>query len=214
MRLKGAIFDADGTLLNSMHIWQELGTRYLESIHIQPEERLSRILYPMSLEQGCAYLKKHYGLKHSHDGIMRGILGIIEEFYRHEVMLKTGVKVLLEGMKDRNIPMVIATSGDRNLLMSALERNNIASCFAAVFTCSELGTTKHEAKIFLECAEFMGLQPENIGVFEDALFAIETAKRAGFITFGVEDASAVHDRERIREVSDYYITDFTGGFRE
>ena len=211
MTLRGAIFDADGTLLDSMHIWRELGARYLESLNVQPEEGLSRVLYPMSLEQSCRYLKTHYHLRDSEDDILSGILGIIAGFYRNEVMLKNGVCDFLSGLKARGIPMVIATSGDRDLLTSALERNVIAGYFEEIFTCSELATTKHEPDIFMACAEFLGLNPEHIGVFEDALFALETAKRAGFITFGVADESNVYQWEMIKAVSDYSIESFTGG---
>ena len=211
MNLRGAIFDADGTLLDSMHIWHELGARYLLSLNITPEEGLSRKLYPMTLEQSCKYLKTHYGLRDSEGDIQSGILGIIEGFYRDEVTLKDGVREFLSAMNDKGIPMVIATSGSRELLSSALERNDIAEYFAEIFTCSELNTTKHEPDIFMACAEFMSLSPENVGVFEDALFAVETAKRAGFITFGVKDESNIHQWEMIREISDYTIESFRGG---
>ena len=211
MTLRGAIFDADGVLLDSMHIWRELGARYLEGLGIQPEEGLSQRLYPMSLEQSCRYLKTRYNLSFSEDEIQSGILGIIEGFYRNEVKLKPGIPEFLSAMKSRGVKIVIATAGDRDLLMSALERNGIAGYFDAIFTCTELNTTKHEPEIFMSCAEFMGLAPENVGVFEDALFAIETAKRAGFITFGVSDESNINDRTRIKELADYYIEDFRGG---
>ena len=210
MNLKGAIFDADGTLLDSMHIWHELGARYLKSMNITPEEGLSRRLYPMSLEQACKYLKTHYGLRDSEGDIQSGILGIIEGFYRDEVTLKDGVREFLPAMNDKGIPMVIATSGSRELLSSALERNDIAEYFAEIFTCSELNTTKHEPDIFMSCAEFLSLSPESIGVFEDALFAIETAKRAGFITFGVKDDSNIHQWEIIQSTADYTIESFKG----
>lgn len=210
MNLKGAIFDADGTLLDSMHIWHELGARYLQSLNITPEEGLSSRLYPMSLEQSCRYLKTHYGLRDSEGDIQSGILGIIEGFYRDEVTLKDGVREFLTAMNDKGIPMVIATSGSRELLSSALERNDIAEYFAEIFTCSELNTTKHEPDIFMSCAEFLSLSPESIGVFEDALFAIETAKRAGFITFGVKDDSNIHQWEIIQSTADYTIESFRG----
>ena len=210
MTLKGAIFDADGTLLDSMHIWHELGARYLLSKNITPEENLPRKLYPMTLEQSCKYLKTHYGIRDSEGDIQSGILGIIEGFYRDEVTLKNGVREFLSAMYDKNIPMVIATSGNRELLSSALTRNEIAEYFAEIFTCSELSTTKHEPDIFMTCAEFLGLNPANIGVFEDALFAVETAKRTGFITFGVKDNSNVHQWEMIKAVADYTIESFKG----
>lgn len=211
--LKGAIFDADGTLIDSMHIWRELGARYLESLNAAPEENLSAKLYPMSLEQSCKYLKTHYNLRESESDILSGILGIIEGFYRDEVMLKDGVREFLSAMSDKNIPMIIATSGNRELLSSALTRNGIAEYFEEIFTCSELSTTKHEPDIFMACAEFLGLNPENVGVFEDSLFAIETAKRAGFMTFGVADDSNIHQWEMIQSTADYSIKSFTGGIK-
>ena len=199
------IFDADGTLLDSMYIWQELGGRYLRSLDIQPERDLAKILYPLSLEQGCEYLQKNYVPEKNLDEIRGGIVRIIQDFYIDEVEIKSGVKNFLISMREKNIPMVIATAGDRTLLNAALERNEIDEYFEAIFTCSELATTKHEPKIYLAAAEFLGLQPENIAVFEDSLFAIETAKAAGFITFGVEDESNEFEREKIIEVADYYI---------
>ena len=211
--LKGAIFDADGTLIDSMHIWHELGARYLESLNIAPEENLSAKLYPMSLEMSCRYLKERYHLSDSEGDILSGILGIIEGFYRDEVALKEGVREFLSAMSGKNIPMVIATSGDRDLLTSALTRNGIAEYFDGIFTCSELSTSKHEPDIFMACAGFLGLNPESVGVFEDSLFAVETAKRAGFITFGVADGSNIHQWEMIRAIADYSIETFTGGLK-
>ncbi len=205
--LLAIIFDADGTILDSMYIWHELGGRYLRNIDVEPERNLAEILYPLSLEQGCVYLKERYALEQTLPEIREGIVRIIQDFYIDEVGLKAGIKNFLQSMLEKNIPMVIATSGDRTLLNAALERNGIAGYFNAIFTCSELETNKHEPKIYLECAKFFGLEPYNIAVFEDSLFALETAKAAGFITFGVEDDSNINDRERIIEVADFY-TDF------
>ena len=208
MSINGAIFDADGTLLNSMHVWRNLGERYLISLGIIPEKGLSGKLWPLSYDEGCEYLMKNYDLKRSVSEIQRGISRMIDKFYAEEAELKPGVRDFLDELRRKNIPMVIATSGDRNLLSSALVRNDIADYFASVFTCSELNTDKRHAKIFTACAEFLKLKPENIAVFEDSLFAIEAAKSAGFITFGVEDASSINDKERIIETANYYIYDW------
>ena len=205
---QGAIFDADGTLLDSMQVWRNLGELYLRSRGIEPEEGLSGKLWPLSYEQGCMYLKRNYGLKESVVEIQQGISAMIEDFYRDKVTLKEGVMDFLERLRQKNISLVIATSGDRELLNAALRRNNIAGYFEAVFTCSELNTDKRHPEIFTACAEELGLKPENIAVFEDVLFALETAKNAGFITFGVEDKSSINDKERIIDLADYYVEDW------
>ena len=204
-QIKAAIFDADGTLLNSMHIWNELGERYLKSLNIEPEKNLSQKLYFMTLEQSSEYLNKKYELKNSPSEIKNAILKIIENFYVYEVGLKSGVKKFLENLP---IPKVIATSGDKNLLKTALKRNEIDKYFDEIFTCSDLNTTKHEAKIFMRCSEYLKVNPKNTAVFEDALFSIRTAGKAGFITVGIEDSSNIFQREELIRASDFYISDF------
>lgn len=203
--IKAAIFDADGTLLDSMHIWGELGERFLRSINLTPENGLSETLYDMSIEQGCLYLQTHYKIDASLSQIRESILAIIEHFYVHEVKLKPGVRDFIERI---NLPSVIATSGDKDLLTAALIRNGIDKHFARIFTCSELNTNKNEPKIFLECSEFLGLKPENIIVFEDSLFALKTARDSGFIIAGVQDDSSKKHEAAIIDLSDYYITDW------
>ena len=193
INFKGAIFDADGTLLNSMYVWDELGERFLRGLNIEPEKNLSEILSQMSLYESSLYLKNKYSLNMTLDEIFEGILKIIENFYLYEVELIKGVKNSLENLKQNNIPMVIATSGDKKLLRAALKRNEIEKYFEEIFTCDELNTTKREAKIFMACSKFLGLKPEDTAVFEDAEFAFETAKKAGFITFLVKEDFFVNE---------------------
>lgn len=211
---QGAVFDADGTLLDTMQVWHNLGELYLRNRGITPEEGLSAKIWPLSYEQGCEYIKEHYVLKESVREIQRGISGMIESFYRNEAALKPGVIDFLEELRRRNIRMVIATSGDRELLNAALIRNGIAGYFDAVFTCTDLNTDKHRPEIFRACAEALGLMPENIAVFEDSLFAIKTAKSAGFRVFGVYDVSSIHVKQSIIDTAEYYIDDWRNIFNE
>ena len=205
---RGAIFDADGTLIDSMRMWHTLGMHYLQKFGIYEDEALNQKLFVMSFEQGCEYLSRHYDLNQTAEKIRSGIINMIREFYVHDVKLKEGVREFLDVLRRERIPMLIATSGDRELLTSALKRLEVYEYFDAIFTCTELETNKHEAKIYMACAEFMKLEPESIAVFEDVLYALNTAKNAGFITIGVSDDESIRDRERIIELSDYYIEDF------
>lgn len=205
---RGAVFDADGVLLDSMVIWRDTGERYLRGLGLEPEEGLAARLWPLSFEQGCEYLKEHYALEESAREIRDGIFRMIEAFYRNEVQLKLGVREFLARLKAEGIPMTIATAGDRELLTAALKRNHINEYFSAIFTCGELSTDKHHPEIFTTCADFMGLAPENVAVFEDSLYCLETAKRAGFIVIGIEDKYSSHNKESIIEISDCYIADW------
>ena len=206
--IKGIIFDADGTLLDSMHIWEELGKRYLESKGIRAENSLSQILYPMTLEQSSVYLKNNYSIKDSTDKIKKYILSLLTDFYQREVLLKEGVFSFLEKTKNKGVAMGIATSGDKELLISALKRLNVYDSFSVITTCSEYNTSKNEPLIYLKTAEILGTSPSDTVVFEDVLYGIKTAKKAGFITVAVEDLSNILYRQPLKSCADYYIKNF------
>ena len=120
--VKGVIFDVDGVLLNSMPVWENLGELYLQKFGIQAEKDLSEILYEMSLKEAAEYLISHYGLKQTVEEVTRGIVKEVEQFYVEKVPLKEGVREYLKELKERKIPMVIATSGDRKNAEAALKR--------------------------------------------------------------------------------------------
>lgn len=206
--IKGIILDVDGTLLDSMHIWSELGKRYLASVGIEAKPGLAKILFPMSLDESSEYLKNEYGLPDSADQITEDTIKILRDFYRYEAAPKPGAIAFIKQMQSRNVPMAVATSGDRGVLETAFCRLGITDCFVAVLTCSELKTNKSVPTIYLRAAELLGTMPEETAVFEDVLHAIKAAKSASFVTYAIEDKSSIQDRSRIRRVSDFYLLDF------
>ena len=180
--IRGAIFDLDGVLLDSMGIWKDLGARYLRSLHIQPEPGLNEILFAMSMEQGAAYLKEHYPLPQSEAEIGEGIARMLEDYYFYEVPAKPGAAALLNFLAERGIPMAAATSSPRTHVTRALERLGLLPYLQAVFTTGEVGVSKHEPAIYHRAAERLGTAPEETLVFEDSLYALKTARAAGYCT--------------------------------
>lgn len=213
--IKGIIFDVDGVLLDSLSIWKDLGARYLKSLGARPKEGLGEILFSMSMEQGADYLKENYALKESQSEILDGIGSMLEDFYYYEVLIKPGVRELLEYMKTKGIRMTAATSSPRLHVERALERNGILKYIDKIFTNAEIGTSKHSPDIYNAAAKYMGTKPEETLVFEDSLYALKTAKAAGFIAVGVYDANGEGDQEGVKDTGDSYITDmkaFSGIF--
>lgn len=207
--IKGAIFDVDGTLLDSMGIWEDVGVRYLKSIGKEPEANLSQILFPMSIEEGAAYVKEHYELPYAMDEIMEGVLSIVSDFYFYEVPLKKGVKELLEALEKKGIPMVIATSSERVHIEKAFIRLEIDRYFEKIFTCSEVGESKSSPLIYRKAVEYLRTKPEETLVFEDALHALLTAKSAGFHTVAVYDEASEKDQEALKKEAEVYVTAMT-----
>lgn len=207
--IKGAIFDVDGTLLDSMEIWESLGVRYLQGIGMEPEKDLGKILYPMTIEEGVCYVKKQYGLIQDTAQITQEVLSIVRDFYYNEAALKQGALELLERLAQKGIPMAAATSGDRDHVEAAFRRLGISRYFKTIFTCAEVGKGKMNPLIYQMAAESLGTEPEETYVFEDVLYAIQTANKAGFHTVAVYDRFSEQDREEIKKQAEIYLPDFT-----
>lgn len=208
MRIRGAIFDVDGTLLDSMFIWDTIGETYLRSIGYQPKENLNETFKNMSLHQAARYYQTEYGVTQSIDEIMDGVNAMLERYYRFEVPLKPGVAELLERLRQDGVRRCIATATDRHLVEAALDRCGVLSCFGEIFTCNEVGHGKDEPDIFEEALRFLGTRREETLVFDDALYAVRTAKEAGFPVAAVYDS---HERSQaeVRARSDLYLEDLT-----
>ena len=202
--IRGVIFDIDGVLLDSLGIWDDLGARYLLSIGVRPEEGLNEILFSMSMEQGSAYLNEHYHLQKTDEEVSSGISKMLEKFYFDEVLLKPGAKELLEFFKTKGIKITAATSSPRIHVEKALERNGMLCFIEKLFTNTEVGASKHSPEIYNRAAEYMGTKPNETLVFEDSLYALKTAKNAGFVTAGVYDIKGETDQEGVKNTGDVY----------
>lgn len=203
--IKGVIFDADGTLLNSMPVWENLGELYLKSFGIEAEKNLGEVLFAMSMEQGAEYLISQYHLELTPQQVLDGVNQQFRDFYKNRVPLKEGVRRFLEGFREKDLPMVVATTGDRANLEAALRRLNILNWFEGILTCTELGTDKNRPDIYLAAALQMDIEPKETLVFEDAYHALRTAKRAGFPTVAVYDRSNDRQLAKIWNTADIYL---------
>lgn len=203
--IRGAIFDMDGVVLDSMAIWHDLGARYLRMQQLCSEEGLSEKLFSMSMEQGAAYLKAHYPLPYGEEEIVRQLSHMVETFYRKEVQAKDGIRELLETLRHRSVPMVAATSSPRGHIEAALRRLGLLDYFRRIYTTSEVGTSKHSPEIYRLCAAYLGTERAETLVFEDSLYALQTAAEDGFPTVGVCDPQGEANQQGLQQRADYYL---------
>lgn len=204
--IKGAIFDLDGTLIDSMIIWSHTGERYLAARGIKVEKGLSETLYTMTIDGGAVYMKDKYNLTETVAEIVTGICDMVEDFYANQVEIKKGADKLLADMKADGVKITMATSNTRELIMPALKRLDIAKYFDRIFTCPEENTTKSEPGIFITAAAFMNTLPSDTWVFEDSYYSMEAAKRCGFRVAGIYDEESRQNQNMIKSKADLYYT--------
>lgn len=213
--VKFAIFDLDGTLLDSSEMWRTLGARYLTALGKTPEDGLTEEMKELSLPEGARYLHERYGLSYSPEEIVRHLTRMIEQFYTSEVRLKDDAAKLLATLRAHCVHMSVATAGDERLGMGALARLGVGDFFAGSVSCSNYGS-KTSPDVFLAAADLIHALPEETIVFEDSLFAVKTAKRAGFVTAAVKDISE-HNQTELKRVSDFYaeqLGDFADNIKD
>ena len=208
MKIKAAIFDLDGTLIDSMPAWQGIGEEYLRGLGIEPLENLDETLKTFTFEQSATFFREHYGVALSVEDVVSGLEKVIEKRYVTDIPLKSGVRELLERFAADGVKMCVATSANRKHAESALRRLGVLDHFSEVFVCGELGCDKTEPTVYRLALERMGTKKEETVVFEDACHAIVTARNDGFPTVGVFDAFET-EQSKIKSTADYYITDFS-----
>lgn len=205
--IKGAIFDVDGTLLDSMVIWETIAERYLLSLGKEPRENLKETFWSMSLPEAARYYQTEYGVALSVEEILDGINGIVAQFYREDAQVKEGIPALLEGLRERGVRMSIATATDRSFVEPALIHCGIREYFDDIFTCTSVGHSKREPIIYRRALACIRTEKQDTAVFEDALYALRTAKNDGFLTVAVYDQYEKQQAE-LTALADFCIGSF------
>lgn len=205
--IKGIIFDIDGVLLDTMPMWNTLGSGYLRSCGIEPPCDIDKTLFSMSMEQGAQYLHDSFLRGKAAENINEEIKIYLEDYYANRALAKSGAERSLKRLAAEGIPIAAATESPLSPVTAALERNGILKYIGRIFTAGELNTSKSEPLIYNAAAEFLGAKPCEALVFEDSLHALRTAARAGFVTVGMADAGEP-DQAALKAEADVFVRDW------
>lgn len=206
--MEGVIFDLDGSLIDSMYIWDSLAYEYLKSIGYKVSPGVYRELRDMDLEDSSAYLVEKYKLPLLAQELERGMSSMLEHYYQKIFELKPGALEFLRGLKNKGIKLCIGTTCQEDLVWPLLERLGLEAYFEFILTEDRLGVRKTEPAFYDLVWERLSTDKEKTWVFEDALYAIESAKKAGFKVVAVRDESSLDQEEEIEARADLYIDDF------
>ncbi|MGN0293380.1 MAG: HAD family hydrolase [Lachnospiraceae bacterium] len=184
--IKYAIWDLDGTLLDSLDMWLMLARRYLTMLGVReiPDD-LEKTVDAMSLEESAAYLKEQFGLPQSREEIMEQFMALVRRLYREELgFFPQSVRKVRE-LYEKGCRMCILTTTEKECASAALKRGGIDRCFEQIYTCSDLGMNKRGPEIYRETCRRMGFEPEETMIYEDADYALKGAAESGCLVTDV-----------------------------
>lgn len=207
MDIKAAIFDLDGTLINSMPVWDGAWESFCTKYSPVRDEGLFAEYKARTLGDAISFYKRELHIPASVEELCDEVNGLVRQGYGR-VEPKFGVREYLERLRSTGIPACVATNTVRPLVEYVLGRLGLADYFSFILTCTEFGSGKDRPEIFLECARRLGAQPGTTCVFEDAPHALLTAKGAGFLTAAVYDRSYEASAGLLRREADEYIHSF------
>jgi beta-phosphoglucomutase-like phosphatase (HAD superfamily) len=205
---KAYIFDLDGTLLDSMGVWNQVDVDFLGKRGIAVPPDYMNTISSMTFHETAAYTIKRFALSDSVDGLMREWNDMAAYAYSHTVQMKPYAKEYLITLRERGAKLAVATSLSAELCNPVLRNNGIDNIFDVICNTDEAGHGKSHPDVFLLAAQRTGVPVGDCLVFEDILAAVKSAKSAGMSVCAVYDKTSANDWEEIKKTADYAIDDF------
>lgn len=205
---KGAIFDLDGTLLDSMGVWRRIDADFLGKRGIRVPDDYLKAITAKNFQDAADYTIERFGLKESADVIMAEWFDMAIDAYTNDVALKPFVKEYMQILRENDVKIAAATSSDARLFEPCLKHHGIYEWFDAFSVTAEVKRGKGYPDVYENAAEKLGLKAADCVVYEDILKGVEGAKLGGFYVIGVEDVHSSYEKEEIQKEADRYITTF------
>ena len=203
-----AVFDFDGTLVDSMPTWSEKMLRLLRMQNITPPEGLVITLATLGDSGSLDYFEKHFALTMTREQMLKEMDSFALPRYANEIPLKEGVKQYLQDLKEQGVKIALLTASPHKMFEPALKRLEIYSLFDCLYSSDDFGLSKSNPQIYIELAKKLNASCEQITFFDDNINAITTAKTAGLNTVGVYDLTSEKDKPIMQKTADFYINSF------
>jgi len=209
MKYKAVIFDLDGTLIDSMGVWEEVDKEYLQRRNIPvPEDIFAEIAGGNSFREICLHFKDKFALSETIEEIGAEWTEMVAEHYETEVKLKPDVQKLLVSLAEQGVKIALGTSNSKLLAEKVLRANKVRDKFSVIVAGTDGIKGKPFPDIFLQAAAELGVKPQDCLVIEDVLVGVEAAKNAGMDVWAIFDQHASKDFAKIAEMADFYAKDF------
>ena len=206
---KAAIFDLDGTLLDSMGVWKEIDQRFFARRNIPMPDDYASAVASMQTGAIARYTIDRFHLDERSEDLIEEWNQDALLLYATAVQPKPHALDYLRALRASGAALAVATSLPPRLRQSALKHAGMIDCFDQVCSVDDAESIgKEEPEIYLLASRMLGVAPDHCTVFEDLLVAVDSAKRAGMKVWAMYDQSSAKDWDAIRSEADGAITDF------
>ncbi len=208
MNFEVAIFDLDGTLLDSMDIWEQIDISFLQKRNLTIYPGYVEEICARSFEEAAQYTIDLYDLEENVSDIIEEWNRMAEYEYSHNVKMYPHALDYLLRLKAMNVKLAVATGLPKQLFIPCLENNSVLELFDALCSTEEVIHGKEYPDIYELVANKLRIAPDKCIVFDDVLPAIKSAKQAGMIACGMFEKYSKHRRAEIESIADYYLFNF------
>lgn len=204
----GAVFDCDGTLLDSMDAWLVVQTGLVAGIVDISADELTAELGPMTIPEAGAHLHAKYGVGRDADDVVRMIGEGMLAYYRTQAAPRPGALEFVKALFDLGVSCSVASSSPQAYLQAGLSRAGFMPYLDAIVSVDDVGASKREPTVYNQACKLMGTRIEDTWGFEDSLYALKTLKKAGYKTVGIYDNDYAGAFEDLASVADVAVRSF------
>lgn len=182
------VFDLDGVLIESEHLWEEMWTRYAASHGVTWTADDTAHVQGMSAPEWSAYLAERVRGHGSEDTPATCERAVVDDMVGALALGRMepydGAVAMVREVADR-VPVALATSAPRRLIDAVLDRNALTSSFGATVSSAEVARGKPSPDVYLEAAGRLDADPDRCVAVEDSSNGIRAAAAAGMTVVAI-----------------------------
>ena len=207
---QGIIFDMDGTLLDSIHVWHEAEDQLMRDVNIELTKEERDELNTLTLDEAGAFFNERFGVFEDPQEVIDAIMTYMMQFYSTNVCTKPGAEECVRRLYEANIPLCLLSSSPKSFILQGMETTGLKKYFEPnlLISAEDQGLAKRKTSTFKRVADMMNLECSDLLLLDDSWYALEAGKESGVSCIGVYSLDSCGSHEELGRYSSFVVDDF------